>query len=120
MVTKPIWRFEAGEEARPRAALVADQVDFIETKSIEQPQEVADPRLEVVPARWGAGPSESPLVKRPQLVVIRETINYEAPGVPVLREPVQQDDRSAVPGFGDMNSDAIGMDVAVTNSRHHR
>ena len=67
----------------------------------------------------GVGLAVAALVRRNRVVPgFGERRQLVAPGIPALREAVEQDDKGTLPRLHDVHVDTVGLDRSVADVRH--
>ena len=106
---------EHGVPADPPTPVVRDQSRLLDLERVEQRDHVGgDRRLAVVAVGRLARPPEPAQVHGEDTELAGEALDHPPPHVPVLREPVQRDQRrlGLVPRVGDVGADT-GREVVV-------
>ena len=106
--------------ASPAAAVVPDQPDRAQAEGVHDGQDILHLLGGAVPAPGALGPSAAAQVEAEELVLAGEFWHQLAPGVPVLRNAVQQQDRIASAGLRHVEPGAAGRHEPVGHAGHLR
>src|SRR4051794_69818 len=108
---------QAEQEADPTTPVVTRDRNSLESHFVEQCDHVPGHRLAVVTRAWDLGPPEATQVRADDARVRSDQRDHSAPEVPVLRPPVQQQDRLALARLRHVHAQTSGIDEAMPYAR---
>jgi hypothetical protein len=109
----PLGRLEAEEEAGPCPPAVPDQPGALQAEGVHDGDKISHPTGGVISPGWRVRPAEAAEVRADQTVVVGQPGDDVPPGVPMLREAVEQHDRLAGAGLRQVEADAPRLHEAV-------
>ena len=102
------------EHERGEAApVVSDQFHPVEVQRVEQRDDVGRKRLRVVPPARSVAPAEAAQVRHYEPELSAQGGDELAPGVPVLRPAVEQQERISLAGLGHVHAQVGEIHPAV-------
>jgi hypothetical protein len=102
---------------------VAHQSGRLLAERIEKSDDVGDQVEHAVALYVGGsrGPPAASKVRGHHVVAgVGQAPKLEPPGIPQLRDPMDQEHQRPVTGLGDVDGDAVGLDLAVSDSTRSR
>lgn len=98
-------------KAEPAAPLVPDQLHDRQVQGVQHAQHVGRQGAGVIAAPGRGGLAGAAQVEGVEVVICSEVGHHVPPGVPVLREAVQQHRRPVRAGLGDVEAQPVALDL---------